>query len=75
MLIFLPASLRASLPIEGASAPIQMPSPILLCGLNHAIGVGDLQNRMYSDIAVTSKGEILDTSFLASTPARSGHWE
>ena len=43
--------------------------------LNYAIGVGDLQNRMCSDIALTSKGEILDTSFVASTPARSGHWE
>jgi hypothetical protein len=36
---------------------------------------GDLQNRMCSDIAVTSKVEILDTSFMASAPARSGHWE
>jgi hypothetical protein len=34
-----------------------------------------LQNRMCSDIAVTSKVEILDTSFLARTPARSGHWK
>lgn len=67
-------SLRVFVADQGASAPTQMPSSILLCGLNYAIGVGDLQNRMCSDIAVTSKVEILDTSFVASTPVRSEHW-
>jgi len=75
MFICVKPSLRVFVADQGDSAPTQMPSPILLCGLNYAIRVGDLQNRMCSDIVVTSKVEILDTSFVASTPVRSEHWE
>jgi hypothetical protein len=75
MFICVKPSLRVFVADRRASTLTQMPSPILLCGLNYAIGVGDLQNRTCSDIAVTSKVEILDTSFVASPPARSGHWE